>query len=119
MKDFRTLQVWKKSHLLTIDIYLITQELPKSEIYGLTSQIRRAVSSVPTNIAEGCGRGSDLDFARFIQIAMGSASESLYLLILLSDLKYIDEEKSQNLIERVNEIMKMLSSLLKILKNKV
>ena len=75
MRDFRNLQVWKKSHNLTLDVYKSTSQFPRTEIYGLTSQIRRACSSIPTNIAEGCGRKSPADFARFLQIALGSASE--------------------------------------------
>lgn len=66
MKDFRTLQVWQKSHDLTIMVYKETYAFPKEELYGITSQLRRAVSSVPTNIAEGCGRISDKNFKRFI-----------------------------------------------------
>lgn len=117
MKDFRTLLVWQKSHSLTLSIYKQTLLMPKVEMFGLTSQIRRSVSSIPTNIAEGCGRGSDKDFARFIQIAMGSASETSYLLVLISDLNYISKGIFQDLMELVNEVMKMLSSLLKTLKN--
>ena len=76
MKDFRQLQVWEKSHQLALGVYKATQDFPKEELYGLTSQIRRASTSIPTNIAEGCGRGTDPEFARFLQIAMGSASET-------------------------------------------
>ena len=89
MKNFRELKVWEKAHLLTIDIYRITATFPKEEMYGLTSQIRRASSSIPANIAEGCGRGSDNDFRRFLQIAMGSASELEYHLLLAHDLERI------------------------------
>ncbi len=90
MKDFKSLLVWDKAHLLVLEIYKI--ELPKEELYGLSSQIRRAGSSIPTNIAEGCGRGSDLDFKRFLQIAFGSACEVEYLLILCKDLEYIQQD---------------------------
>ena len=82
MKDFRQLKVWEKSHQLALAIYKVTKEFPKEELYGLTSQIRRASMSIPTNIAEGCGRNTDADFARFLQMAMGSASETEYQLIL-------------------------------------
>lgn len=82
MKDFRKLQVWEKAHYLTWDVYRVTQHFPKAELYGLTGQMRRAASSIPTNIAKGCGRGSDSELARFSQIAMGSASELEYLLVL-------------------------------------
>lgn len=116
MKDFRSLQVWDKSHKFTLQVYEMTNSFPKEEKFGLTSQLRRAVVSVPTNIAEGCGRGSDADFARFIQIAMGSASEVEYLLMLSKDLSYIDVEILNKLIYGIQEIKKMLASLLKTLR---
>ena len=75
MKDFRKLSVWGKAHSLVIEIYKITASFPKSETFGLTSQIRRATASIPANIAEGCGRDGQADLARFLQIALGSASE--------------------------------------------
>ncbi|HAP37200.1 MAG TPA: hypothetical protein DCQ28_15195 [Bacteroidetes bacterium] len=112
MKDFRNLKVWEKSHRLTLEIYEITRLFPKEELYGLTSQLRRASSSIPTNIAEGCGRGSDADFKRFLQIAFGSASETEYLLLLSKDLKYSDLSKIETLKIDIEEIKKMLSSLI-------
>lgn len=93
MQDFRKLLVWEKSHKLTLSIYNLTHSFPKEEMYGLTSQIRRASSSVPINIAEGCGRGSDADFARFLQIAFGSVSETEYLLLLCFELGYFSKKK--------------------------
>jgi four helix bundle protein len=81
MKDFRQLKVWEKSHQLALAVYKITKEFPKEELYGLTSQIRRASMSIPTTIAEGCGRNTNKEFARFLQIAMGFASETEYQLI--------------------------------------
>jgi len=75
MKDFRKLIVWEKAHQLTLKIYKVTEEFPREELYGLTSQIRRACVSIPTNIAEGCVRSSDADFSRFLYIALGSTSE--------------------------------------------
>lgn len=87
MKDFRSLQVWEKAHRLALEIYKATQDFPREESYGLTSQLRRAAASIPTNIAEGCGRGSDRELAQFIQIAVGSASEVEYLLELSHDLE--------------------------------
>lgn len=82
MKDFKKLIVWKKAHEMTLNIYRTTKSFPKDEVYGLTSQLRRAASSIPANIAEGCGRNSDAELARFLQIAAGSASEVEYHLLL-------------------------------------
>ena len=118
MKDFRDLSVWEKSHLLTLKIYEITRDFPKYETYGLTSQLRRAAISIPTNIAEGCGRGSDSDFSRILQIAFGSASETEYLALLSHDLEYISENDYKILNDKIVEIKKMLSSLINKLKVK-
>ena len=82
MKDFRKQKVWGKAHDLALKVYRVTEAFPKTELFGLTSQIRRAGVSIPANIAEGCGRDTDADFARFLQIAMGSASELEYHLLL-------------------------------------
>ncbi len=92
MKDFRNLKVWNKAHELAMLIYKQSNQYPKEELFGITSQIRRASTSIPTNIAEGRGRRTDNDFARFIQIAMGSASELEYLILLSFDLNYINKE---------------------------
>jgi four helix bundle protein len=113
MKDFRTLSVWQKSHKFAVLIYQKTTTFPKEEVYGITAQLRRAVVSVPTNIAEGCGRGSDKDFAKFAQIAIGSASECEYLILLSNELGYIDNDDPDKLIEKVCEIKRMLTSLVK------
>ena len=108
MQDFKKLQVWQKSHDLTLRMYELTSRFPREEIYGLTNQIRRACASIPTNIAEGCGRGSSADFARFLHIAMGSANETEYLILLARDLKYLETD--------MFEVRKMLTSLLRRLK---
>jgi four helix bundle protein len=113
MKDFRILKVWQKSHSLTVKIYLKTKDFPKEELYGITSQLRRAITSIPTNIAEGCGRGSDKDFAKFVQIAIGSASESEYLILLSRELGFINDEDFNNINENICEIKRMLASLIK------
>ena len=105
---FHNLLIWKRSHQLTLDIYKISQYFPKDELLGLTSQIRRAVSSVATNIAEGCGRNSNKDFAHFLQIAIGSASEVEYELLLAHDLKYINNEEYERLTNEVVAIRKMI-----------
>ena len=116
MKDFRQLKVWEKAHQLALAIYKATKEFPKEELYGLTSQIRRASMSIPTNIAEGCGRNTDADFARFLQMAMGSASETEYQLILARDLEFISNENYERLHNDVEEVKRMLASLLKTLR---
>jgi four helix bundle protein len=85
MRDFRELQVWQKSHLLTVAVYGVTASFPIEELYGLTSQIHRAAVSISANIAEGGCRNGNADFARFLQIAAGSASELEYLLLLARD----------------------------------
>lgn len=111
MKDFRTLTVWQKSHLLTVAVYQATKCFPKEEMYGLTSQIRRSCASIPANIAEGCGRGGDPEFGRFLQIAMGSASELEYHLLLANELKYLDSKDHDILDGQVTEVKRMLTSL--------
>jgi four helix bundle protein len=108
MKDFRTLIVWQKGHSLTLSVYSVIKDFPKEELYGVSSQLRRATSSIPTNLAEGCGRGSDKDFKRFVQISMGSTSESEYLLLLCKDLRYLAEKKFNKLVAEVQEVKKML-----------
>jgi len=116
MKDFRQLKVWEKSHQLALAIYKETKNFPKEELYGLTSQIHRASMSIPTNIAEGCGRNTDAEFARFLQIAMGSASETEYQLLLSHDLGFLNKGQYEKLNTDVTEIKRMLASLLKTLR---
>src|SRR3990172_2139095 len=113
MKDFRKLQVWEKSHQLALAIYKVTNDFPKSELYSLTSQIRRSATSIPSNIAEGRGRGSDADLRRMLQIAFGSASELEYQLLLAHELEFINKASYQKLDNQVTEIKRMLSSLMK------
>jgi four helix bundle protein len=90
MKDFRELRVWQKAHQLTFAVYNITNRSPREELYGLTSQMRRSRASVPANLAEGCGRNRDAEFARFCSIAFGSASGLEYQLLLAKDLNLIE-----------------------------
>ena len=113
MQDFRNLEVWKKSHELTLSVYESTSQFPREEIYGLTSQMRRACASIPTNIAESSGRESAADFARFLQIAVGSASETEYLILLAHDLKYITISQNAKLMRTTIAVKKMLIALLK------
>ena len=116
MRDFRTLKVWEKSHQLTLDVYKATVRFPRDELYGLTSQIRRACASIPANIAEGCGRSGDAELARFLQIAMGSASELEYHLLLAHDLGFLNHPDYEPLAERTVEIKRMLTSFIKRLR---
>lgn len=112
MQDFRNLKVWRVAHAVTLDSYSLTRGFPKDELFGLTSQIRRAAASIGANIAEGCGRDSEGDMARFLQIAMGSASELKYHFLLAYDLDFMSRENYFRLDRQVIEIKKMLSSLL-------
>jgi four helix bundle protein len=96
VRTFRDLKVWSKAHLLTLEVYSATREFPKEELYGLTSHLRRAASSIPANIAEGCGRSGSRDFARFLHVASGSASELEYHLLLAHDLGLMDKSAYEN-----------------------
>jgi len=116
LKDFKELSVWEKSHKLAKDIYKATSFFPREELYGLTSQIRRAGSSVPTNIAEGCGRNSETELARFFEIAMGSDSELEYLLLLTRDLNLLNSSDYTELTNKVIEVKRMLTSFIKKLR---
>jgi four helix bundle protein len=111
MQDFRKLKVWEKAHTIALKIYAITMQFPREEVFGLTSQLRRSAASIPTNIAEGCGRGTHKELSQFLQIAMGSASEMEYLLILAKELNYLKEEIRDQCTQDIVEIKKMLSSL--------
>ena len=113
MKDFRDLKVWEKGHELALACYAATTKFPKEEIFGLTSQIRRAASSIPANIAEGCGRRGNAELHRFLQMAMGSASELEYHLLLSRDLNFLKTESHDELHRRVTEIKRMLASLIR------
>ena|ERR1700756_501943 len=112
MRNYRDLQTWDKAHKLTLDLYKISQRFPKEEVYGLTSQLRRAASSIGANLAEGCGRQTNSEFARFIKISMGSASELDYHLLLAHDLGFLDKATYQYVSKSVVEVRKMLASLL-------
>lgn len=116
MQDFRELKVWAKSHGLTLAIYKATTGFPKEEQYGLTSQIRRACASIPANIAEGCGRGGKAELLYFLNIAMGSASELQYHLLLAKDLKLMHNGDYTALANGLTEVKQMLTSLVKKIK---
>lgn len=112
MKNFRDLKVWEKSHRLTLDIYDLTTAFPSAERYGLTAQMRRAASSIPANIAEGCGRSGNGELSRFLYISMGSASELEYHELLARDLKLITPEAHRKVESRTIEIKRMLAALI-------
>ena len=116
MRDFHSLKVWQKAHQLTLRVYNATKTFPKDELYGLTSQVRRSATSIPTNVAEGCGRSGEAELARFLNIAMGSASELEYQLLLARDLKLLDADEHQSLSGDVIEVKRMLTSLVQKLK---
>lgn len=111
MQDFKNLAVWQKGHGLSLLTYKLTSLFPKSDQFGLTSQIRRCVGSITANIAEGCGRGSDADFGRFIQIAIGSSCELECHFILARDLQLIKPNEYDQVYININEVRKMLIAL--------
>jgi four helix bundle protein len=111
MRDFKDLVVWQKAHRFALDVYQATTCFPHEEKYGLTAQLRRSATSIPTNIAEGCGRNGDRELARFLSIAAGSASEAEYLLLLSLELGYLSQAVYSSLFDSVCEIKKMLRAL--------
>jgi four helix bundle protein len=114
MRDFGQLRVWEKSHRITLlAVYKATVALPKEELYGLTSQMRRSCAAIPANIAEGCGRGTNADLARFLQMALGSASELQYHLLLARDLSYLNPHAYKRLTREATEIKRMLTYFVK------
>jgi four helix bundle protein len=113
MRDFRKLKVWQNAHRCALEIYRHTQGFPVDERFGLTVQLRRAAVSVASNIAEGCGRDGERDFARFLSIAAGSASEVEYQLLLARDLGYLPDELHRQLDAQNNQIKRMLNSLIR------
>ena len=112
MQNYKDLKVWEKSHHFTVAVYDCTRSFPKEELYGLTNQLRRASSSIPANIAEGCGKNSKAEFAHYLNIALGSANEAEYFLILSKDLHYLSTEIFSDFIDKINQIKAMLISLI-------
>jgi four helix bundle protein len=112
MRNYRDLQVWTKAHRLTLDLYQISRAFPREEIYGLTSQLRRAAVSIGANLAEGCGRRTSGELARFVKIAMGSASELDYHLLLCRDLGLLKADEFQRSERELTEVRKMMTSFL-------
>jgi len=116
MQDFRNLNVWGKAHNLTLDIYKASKSFLREEMYGLTSQIRWASVSIGSNIAEGSCRKGDAEFARFLQMAAGSASEVEYQLLLAKDLEFLKAADYQRVSDKVVEVKRMLTSLMQKLR---
>ena len=116
MRDFRKLKIWERGYRLTLDVYGVTAAFPREEVYGLTSQMRRSCAAIPANIAEGCGRGSKADLARFLQIALGSATELENHLLLAGDLLLLQPDDYKRLAGETTELKRMLTAFVKNLK---
>ncbi len=113
MGSYRHLRVWERAHNLTLDVYRVTASFPREKLYGLTGQLKRSASSIPANIAEGCGRNGDAELARFLRIAMGSASELDYHLLLAHDLGFLPALDHGRLANEVAEVNRMLATLIR------
>lgn len=118
MRNYRDILVWRKAHSLVMSVYKATRAFPDDERYGLVTQIRRAAVSIPSNIAEGCGRESDKEFSHFLSIAQGSTCEVDYQLILARDLHYVSTEAYEPLAMQVQEVGKMLRAFIINLKQR-
>jgi four helix bundle protein len=116
MRDFRKLRVWHKAHGLTLAVYEATRQFPREELFGLTSQTRRASISIGANIAEGCGRTGRGEFLQFLNIAFGSASELEYHLLLAADLHLMDRPTHDRLNDEIRQVKKMLTSLMQTIR---
>lgn len=113
MKDFRSMKVWEKAHLLALDSYKASDAFPRTEVFGLVSQIRRAAISIAANIAEGCGKRGNAEFQRFLNIAAGSASELEYHFLLARDLHFLDPELCERPKSATVEVKRMLAALVR------
>ena len=113
MRDFHKLGIWERSHQFTLKVYDATKSFPQSELFGLTSQIRRASSSIPTNIAEGCGRATNKDFAHFLEISLGSSFEVETQLVIAKDLGYDKEGIISGLLDKIQRIEKQINQLIR------
>ena len=118
MVDYKELLVWQKSRVLAKQVYTVTQKFPKEETFGLTNQLRRAVVSIPSNIAEGYNRYSNKEYIHFLKIAKGSAAEVETQIILAMDFKYISVEEGNRILAQVGEILRILGSFIASLQSK-
>lgn len=116
-QNFTDLIVWQKAHEFVLEVYKITKEFPKDELYGLTSQFRRAAVSIPANLAEGYGKTSKADKLRFFNISQGSLKECSYYLLLVSDLNYIKNYEELNSL--LNEVAKLLNAYIHVINNSI
>jgi four helix bundle protein len=113
MRDFKELKVWQKAHRFVLDVYIHPRTFPSEERYALTAHLRRSATSIPSNIAEGCGREGERELARFLSIAAGSATETEYQLLLARDIGYLLDDAHRQLDQQVNEVKRMLSSFIR------
>jgi four helix bundle protein len=118
MQNYKDLIVWKKAHALVLYVYKLTIDYPKVEQFNLTSQLRRAATSIPTNLAEGCGKYTQSDLANYLQTALGSSNEVEYLALLSYELGYMKDDSFKNMASQVNEVKAMLISLIKKIRKK-
>jgi four helix bundle protein len=112
MQNYKDLKVWEKAHQFTLGVYRVSKSFPKEEVYGLTSQLRRASSSIAANVAEGCGKNTKNDFANYLNISLGSSNEAEYFILLAKDLNYLSIADYEILIKLINEIKAMLIALI-------
>jgi len=117
MQNYKDLKVWAKAHQLTLKVYMLSKRFPKEELYSLTNQLRRSMSAIPANIAEGCGKNSQKDLGNYLNIALGSANEAEYFLLLSRDLEYLTVDEHDVLHDNINEIKAMLISLISKVRN--
>jgi four helix bundle protein len=116
MNNYKELKVWQKSFDLSIEIYMVSKDFPKEEMFGLTSQMRRSAVSIPSNIAEGKGRFSNSDFIRFLLIAQGSCNEIETQILIAEKINYLSKAQSDLLVDKCNEVQKMINALINSLK---
>ena len=116
MKNFKNLKIWQKGIDLVVDTYTKIEHFPKEELFGLSSQIKRSAISIPSNIAEGSGRGTDKDFNRFLDVALGSSFELETQLIIANRLKFLNDTDYSSLTEQLDEEQKMIIGLQKKIK---
>lgn len=119
MRNYRDLQVWSKAHNLTLELYRVSRQFPREEIYGIISQLRRAAVSIGANLAEGCGRRTSTELARFVRIAMGSASELDYHLLLCRDPGFMSGDDFTSSAAQLTEVRKMLTSFLQSVEEQI